>query len=103
MTTRPGTREELGTKERRKAAHARRFNVILFNDDYTTFDFVAGLLESVFRKSPAEAMQVTLKVHREGRAVAGTYAHEVAETKVQEVHARAKSAGFPLRAGLEES
>ena len=103
VTTRPGRQESTGTKEQRKTARSRRFHVILFNDDYTTFEFVAQLLESVFRKSPAEALQVTLAVHRQGRGVAGTYTHEVAETKVHAVHEQARSAGYPLRAGLEEA
>ena len=92
-----------GTATRRKTAVPRRFHVVLFNDDYTTVDFVVRLLESLFRKSPAEAMQVTMKVHREGRGIAGTYPREVAETKVIAVHEQAREAGYPLRAGLEEA
>ena len=43
-----------------------------------------------------------LKVHNEGRGVAGVYTHEIAESKVLAVHERAQSAGYPLRAGMEE-
>jgi ATP-dependent Clp protease adaptor protein ClpS len=86
----------------KKAATPRRCRVLLFNDDYTTQEFVVHLLETLFRKSPAEAFQVMLKVHHEGRGVAGIYPHEVAETKVSAVHEAARSAGYPLRAGLED-
>ena len=94
--------EDVAVASRRKVARARRFKVLLYNDDYTTMEFVVEILESVFRKSPAEAVQVMLKVHREGQAVAGLYPHDVAETKVLAVHEAARAAGYPLRAGLEE-
>ena len=64
-------------------------------------DFVVLLLESVFQHSPAEAVQIMLKVHKEGRGIAGVFPHEVAETKVLAVHQMARSAGYPLRAQME--
>jgi len=95
--------EQVGVKERPRTKRPPRFNVVLLNDDYTTMDFVVEILEDVFRRSPAEAVQVMLRVHEEGRGVAGTYPLDVAETKVLAVHERARRAGFPLRAGLEEA
>jgi len=77
------------------------FKVILHNDDYTTMAFVVEILEAVFFKEPAEAYRLMMKVHTEGQAVCGLYAHEIAETKVADVHALARKAGFPLRASLE--
>jgi len=77
------------------------FKVILHNDDYTTMAFVVEILEAVFFKEPAEAYRIMMKVHTEGQAVCGLYAHEIAETKVADVHALARKAGFPLRASLE--
>jgi ATP-dependent Clp protease adaptor protein ClpS len=93
---------EVAVAPKRKVATPKRCRVILYNDDYTTQEFVVHLLETLFRKSPAEAMQVMLKVHVEGRGVAGVYPHEVAETKVLRVHESARAAGFPLRADLED-
>lgn len=95
-------KEDVATRERPKVARPRRFRVILFNDDYTTQQFVVEILETIFRKSPAEATQIMLKVHREGRGVAGVYPHDVAETKILLVHEAARGAGFPLRAASEE-
>ena len=102
MAVKRESREDVATRERPRTARPKRFRVILFNDDYTTQDFVVDIRVSIFRKSPAEAMQVMLKVHREGRGVAGIYPKDVAETKVLLVHEAARSDGFPLRAGLEE-
>lgn len=95
----PGT----GTLDRTRPAldEAGQYRVLLHNDDYTTMAFVIEILESVFLKQPSEAYRLMMKVHTEGLAVCGVYPHEIAETKVSAVHARARAAGFPLRASLE--
>ena len=77
------------------------FRVVLYNDDYTTFDFVIEILTQVFHKPQAEAERITMYVHRKGKGIAGIYPREIAEMKVMEVHQRAESAGYPLRAGIE--
>ena len=78
------------------------YRVILLNDDYTTFDFVIEILKSVFHKTEEEAINLTLKVDREGSAVVGVYPYEIAQMKVEKTHTLARSAGFPLRARIEE-
>ena len=79
------------------------FKVVLLNDDYSTMEFVVEILESVFQKTPAEAYQVMMHVHVNGRGIAGVYPWEVAETKVDTVISLARGAGFPLRAITEEA
>jgi len=78
------------------------YKVILLNDDYTTFDFVIGILKDIFNKTEEEAINLTLKVDREGSAVIGVYPYEIAEMKVEKTHFFARRAGFPLRAVIEE-
>jgi ATP-dependent Clp protease adaptor protein ClpS len=90
------------TKTRERLQRPPRFKVILYNDDYTPMEFVVALLEQVFRKSPAEATQLMLQIHRGGLGVAGVYVLEVAETKVTTVHRLAEERGYPLRAGVEK-
>jgi ATP-dependent Clp protease adaptor protein ClpS len=80
----------------------RLYKVILLNDDYTTFDFVIEVLKSIFGKTEEEAINLTLKVDREGSAVVGLYPYEIAEMKVSKVHTLARNAGYPLRARIEE-
>jgi ATP-dependent Clp protease adaptor protein ClpS len=89
-------------KTRPKIKRPDLFKVLLHNDDYTTMQFVIEVLEEVFGKSPAEAFRIMMHVHTRGHGICGSYPHEVAETKVSLVHDRAKSAGFPLRASMEE-
>jgi ATP-dependent Clp protease adaptor protein ClpS len=88
-------------QERPKVERPKRFKVLLFNDDYTTKEFVIQLLESVFGKSPSEAMQLMTQIHNSGMGVAGVYVLEIAETKVAAVHRLAEQRGFPLRAASE--
>ena len=79
------------------------FKVVLLNDDYTTMEFVVGVLETVFQKSPAEAFRVMMNVHLNGRGIAGVYPWEIAETKVETVTTLARQAGYPLKAVTEEA
>jgi ATP-dependent Clp protease adaptor protein ClpS len=79
------------------------YRVVLLNDDYTTMEFVIHVLEQIFQKSPAEAYQIMMHVHVNGRGIAGVYPWEVAETKVDAVITSARDAGYPLMAVSEEA
>ena len=78
------------------------YKVMLLNDDYTTFDFVIEILKTVFHKSEEEAINITLKVDREGSAAVGVYPYEIAQVKIEKTHTLARQAGYPLRAIMEE-
>lgn len=101
----PGSRDtdsEVATSERTRTKVPKKFKVFLLNDDYTTMDFVVHVLETIFMKSPSEATQVMLHVHRQGRGLAGVYTKEIAEAKIDLVHTRAQAEGYPLRCVMEE-
>jgi len=87
--------------ERAKIKPPRMYKVVLFNDDYTTMDFVIEVLQRFFLMDRERALQTMLKVHNEGSAVCGVYSLDVAETKVAQVLAFAKQHGHPLRCGME--
>jgi ATP-dependent Clp protease adaptor protein ClpS len=91
----------LALEERIETKRPKKYKVLLFNDNYTPMEFVVDLLERVFQKSPVEATQLMLTIHRGGLGVAGVYVLEVAETKVATVHRVAEQRGYPLRAGIE--
>ncbi len=80
-----------------------QYKVVLLNDDYTTMEFVVLVLETIFERSPAEAYQIMMHVHVNGRGIAGVYTWEVAETKAEKVISLARESGFPLKAVTEEA
>ena len=78
------------------------FRVLLHNDDYTTMEFVVEVLMTVFNKSPEEATEIMLNVHKQGIGICGVFTYELAETKVAIVVDLAKASEFPLRCTMEK-
>ena len=75
--------EQVEQKTRTNVAlkYPPRYDVIIFNDDFTPVEFVIKLLVEIFNKNLKSAKDLTLEVHESGSAVAGTYSHEIAEQK----------------------
>ena len=107
MADRVGHQDQAGgaVKERvrGKTKEPTLYSVVLLNDDYSPMQFVVDVLETVFQKSPAEAYRIMMQVHLNGRGVAGIYPWEVAETKVDTLMSRAREAGHPLQATIEDA
>lgn len=99
----PDYREDIESGTAEDLDEPRLYKVLLHNDDYTTMEFVVEILQMVFHKSPVEATQIMLNVHKRGIGVCGIFTAEVAETKVEMVHHLAKKNGFPLQCSLEEA
>ncbi len=78
-------------------AFPEEYEVIMLNDDFTPMDFVVDMLISIFHKNPVEATRLMLLVHTTGRAVVGVYTYDIASTKINEVHTRARAEGYPLK------
>ena len=95
--------ERLKTKTRHKVKPPQSYKVLLHNDNYTTMEFVVYILETVFKKSLAEATEIMIHVHQNGVGVCGSYSFEVAETKVESVHGLAEQFEYPLQATMEEN
>jgi ATP-dependent Clp protease adaptor protein ClpS len=94
--------EDLEEKVRQETKEPSLYRVILLNDNYTTMDFVIRVLETVFTKPPAEAIQIMLSVHKKGSGLCGVYTREIAEMKVITVHDLASQSGFPLKCIMEK-
>lgn len=88
-------------KQRTDLREPRRYKVIIYNDDFTTMDFVVKILTQVFFKSEAEAERLMLQVHHSDKAVVGIYSYDVAISKVRKATNMAREAGFPLRLTVE--
>lgn len=74
---------------------------IVLNDDYTTMEFVVEVFQHIFGHQEEAAKQLTMDVHENGRAIAGVYAKDVAETKAVIVMNEAQRLGHPLRIEIE--
>jgi ATP-dependent Clp protease adaptor protein ClpS len=94
---------EVVTETKKKVKRPPLYKVLLHNDDYTTKEFVVQVLQYVFHKEQAEALQIMLHVHKKGIGVAGVYTYEIAETKVTLVENLARQHEYPLKCTLEEA
>ena len=79
-----------------------RFNVVLLNDDFTPMEFVIQLLIEVFNANIEEAKEVTVRVHDDGKGIAGSYGLEIAEQKQQEATIISRHHGHPLKVIIEK-
>ncbi len=75
----------------------RKYNVIILNDDFTTFEFVIMVVMTVFGKSEAEACNIAETTHVHQKATVGSYTLDIAKSKVAKATAMARAEGFPLR------
>ena len=90
-------------KIKRTVKEPSKYNVIMLNDDATPMEWVIGVLREIFKHSEADAQALTMKIHNEGSAVAGTYKYEVAEQKSVEAVSASRNHGFPLQLKVEEA
>lgn len=73
-----------------------RFKVVFYNDDKTPMELVIAILVKIFRHSEESAVDLTMKIHNDGSAVAGVYHFELAEQKGMEATNVARQNGYPL-------
>lgn len=76
-------------------------DVIMYNDDFTSMDFVVQVLMSVFNKSKETAEQIMNLIHETGSAVVGTYTYDIAVSRANLATALARKNEFPLRVEVE--
>ncbi len=96
-------KESVKEKSSSKVKEPRQFNVIMFNDDFTTMEFVVTVLVDIFHKDQVTAQSIMMNVHKKGQAVVGKYPYDIAVTKVEASLSRAKSHGYPFRMTVEEA
>lgn len=90
-------------KEKIEIKKPKMYKVIMFNDDYTTMEFVIFILVNIFNKNIADAEKIMLDVHQKGRGVAGIYSRDIAYTKVSTAMSMAEEEGFPFKLTVEEA
>ena len=86
-------------KERTK--EPRRYKVIVLNDDFTTFEFVIMIMQTVFLKTLQQAEDIAQTTHIHKKATVGTYTLDIAKSKVAKATAMARAENFPLSFEIE--
>ncbi len=86
-----------------KMKKPKQYKVVMYNDDYTTMEFVINILVNVFNKKLIDAEKIMIDVHERGKGVAGIYSYDIASTKVLAAMSRAKEKSFPFKLTLEEA
>ena len=92
---------QLRERQRTDIKEPKRYKVIIYNDDFTTMDFVVMVLKQVFFKSEEEANALMLRVHHSEKAVVGIYTYDIAVSKARKAMGMAREQGFPLRLTVE--
>ena len=86
----------LGVMDRKKVERPKKYQVVMYNDDYTPMNFVVAVLIAVFKKSEDVAKRIMLQVHESGKGIAGVYTKEIADTKVVQAMNLAKQHEHPF-------
>lgn len=80
----------------------RKYDVIILNDDFTTFEFVIKVMMTVFLKSQQEACSIAETTHVRQSAKVGTYSLDIAESKVARATSMAREEGYPLQFRIDK-
>lgn len=78
-----------------------RARVLVHNDDFTPYDYVIMVLQTVFHLPRPEAEHVTYQAHTTGLAHVITLPVEEAKYRVGKAHSMARMAGYPLTFTIE--
>ena len=92
---------QLRERQRTDLREPRRYKVIIYNDDFTTMEFVVMILKQVFLQSDEEAEALMLQVHHSDKAVVGIYSYDIAVSKTRKSINMAREQGYPLRLTVE--
>jgi len=88
-------------KSETELAEPLNYYVVMHNDDATPFDFVIDVLIEIFHHEPQQAVDLTYKIHEDGKAIVGMYNIEIAEQKVADVALVANAHSYPLVTTIE--
>lgn len=78
-----------------------QYRVLVHNDPITTFEYVIGLLKSIFRLSGEIADHIARTAHNYGFAVVVVRPRPEAESLSKAANTRARGDGYPLTFTIE--
>jgi ATP-dependent Clp protease adaptor protein ClpS len=85
-----------------KEKSPKKYKVLMYNDDFTTMEFVVAVLIEIFNKTIDEANYIMIEVHNKGIGIAGVYPFDIAISKLNKAQTLARKEGFPFKLTVEE-
>jgi ATP-dependent Clp protease adaptor protein ClpS len=77
-------------RQKKKPRHQPRYNVILWDDQDHTPQYVVAMMQTLFGHPVEKGMQIADEVHHRGRSIVLTTTREHAELKRDQIHAFGK-------------
>lgn len=78
---------ETKTEQKTQTRKAPLYNVVLWNDDYHTYDYVIIMLQKLFGYPVEQGYQIARTVDTQGKVIVYTGAYEPAEFKRDQIQA----------------
>lgn len=88
------TETTTAVKDRTTVELPGKYNIVMHNDDVTPMGFVVEVLVGVYKKERMDAIELMLKIHHEGKGIAGTYPKSIAESKLLLTREISEKAGY---------
>jgi ATP-dependent Clp protease adaptor protein ClpS len=79
------------------------YNVIMYNDDVTPFEYVIAVLHTIFEKSIEDGLELSIHIHKNGSAIVATLPMQDAYEKVEAVDQMNERYGFLLQTNVERA
>lgn len=73
---------DVAIAEKESISEPSKYDVIVHNNDHTSYDEVIIILSNAFEMNYQEALGVANMVNSEGKGKCGTYSKEIAEMKI---------------------
>ncbi|MBR1471307.1 MAG: ATP-dependent Clp protease adaptor ClpS [Lachnospiraceae bacterium] len=100
--TQKQNRKQTGSLTKLKLKEPSLYKVVMLNDDFTPMDFVVDILMHIFDKAQPDAVELMMKVHKEGQAVIAVYPYDVARTKQRTAIGMARAKGYPFNIRIDK-
>lgn len=95
MVGEPVVATKTKAKRRKKPKRQPRYNVILWDDEDHSYDYVMVMMKDLFRYPIERGFQIAKEVDASGRAICLTTTLEHAELKRDQIHAFGKDGLIP--------
>ncbi len=79
-----------GEEKRKKPKRQPRYNVILWDDQDHTPEYVVAMMQQLFGYPTVKGLLIAVEVHLQGKAIVLTTTREHAELKRDQIHAFGK-------------